>query len=240
MKIIENTFFSELPKKLQEHLAPHMKLVELKRGAVIPVEGDKGKIIFPLTCVIAMSASCGEKPGAFLFFAGQGYVLGFVSRLKIRGIQLEACVCEPGHAYVLPASLLNQCLPKFIEMDLMSILVCSAIAEEASHAAYCLQSHAGEQRVARVILEISDTCTSKNVVTTSHGKIAELLGVRRETVTGIISKWRKLGIVDVKRNRMTIEKKNVLKQIACECYDRTKESQRKKINVWRAVNWSDL
>ncbi|NBW41936.1 Crp/Fnr family transcriptional regulator [bacterium] len=207
---------------------------------MIPVEGRKGNIIFPLTCVISMSVSCGEKSGAFLFFAGQGYVVGFVDRVRIRSVQFQACVCEPGYAYLLPAFLLNQWLPNFADITLLSIRVCSTIAEEASHAAYCSQSHAGEQRVARMILEISDKCTIKNIVTTGHSALANLLGVRRETVTGIISKWQKLGIVDVKRNRMTIKKKNVLKQMACECYSESKESQRKKMNVWRAVNWANL
>ena len=86
----------------------------------------------------------------------------------------------------------------------------------AQQTALCNAVHPVESRVCRWLLEVQDRCGSKIPLTQST--IAQMLGVRRTTVTLIAGRLEGAGIIDGRRGYLDIINREELERHSCECY----------------------
>jgi CRP-like cAMP-binding protein len=82
----------------------------------------------------------------------------------------------------------------------------------------CNGLHVLQQRCARWILMTLDRVDSDGFAVTKEF-LAQLLGTNRPTVSALVSRLRKAGILNVKGRWVTVADRNRLKKAACECYD---------------------
>jgi CRP-like cAMP-binding protein len=92
-----------------------------------------------------------------------------------------------------------------------------ALFNQVAQIAACNRLHPIEQRLARCFLQVFDrTGISEYPVT--HEFLAELLGVRRATITGAATRLQDAGLIRRERGRIAILDHAGLEAAACECY----------------------
>ena len=90
-------------------------------------------------------------------------------------------------------------------------MACSRIA--ATH----FRAVVTEARFCRWLLQTADRAESDNVALT-HEFLAEMLGVRRTSVTEVASRMQAAGAINYTRGQITILKRAMLEKMSCECY----------------------
>jgi hypothetical protein len=82
----------------------------------------------------------------------------------------------------------------------------------------CNTLHSVESRCCRWLLHAQDRVRSHDLPLT-HDLLATMLGVRRPTITLVLAKLVRHGIVSTARGTLRITDTNLLKAQACECYE---------------------
>jgi CRP-like cAMP-binding protein len=82
--------------------------------------------------------------------------------------------------------------------------------------AACNALHSAEQRLCRWILQVRDRIDS-DVIHLTQEFLAQMLAVRRPTVTLIAQNLQNLGLIRYRRGRITIIDRDGLENRACEC-----------------------
>ena len=137
----------------------------------------------------------------------------------------------------MPAKVLSQGLDATRFSADWNARYISLLLEEVSISAYCAQSHDSSQRVARVLLEALDNLRSGSEVTLTRCKLADLVGVRRETVSVDRTKLNDMGIVSTTTGKINIKHRERLSEIACDCYRQAIKSRMAAFDLWNKVPW---
>jgi len=97
-----------------------------------------------------------------------------------------------------------------------------AFVAQISQNVACNRLHDTDQRFARWLLEVRDRVQFDEFPLT-HGFMAEMLGIRRASVTDAATKLKKLEVIETKRGKIRIKHSQDLEKISCECYVALKE-----------------
>jgi CRP-like cAMP-binding protein len=81
----------------------------------------------------------------------------------------------------------------------------------------CERFHAVEARAARWLLEMDDR-VPQGEFTMTHEFLAMILGVRRQTVSVVVSELNRQGLISYRRGRIGITYRIGLEGVTCECY----------------------
>lgn len=92
-----------------------------------------------------------------------------------------------------------------------------ALMLHISQSAACSAAHTVPQRLARWLLQTSDR-TGSHRIELSHQFLAEVLGVRRASVTDAVRRLAASGGVSPHRGRLEVVDRAELEAEACECY----------------------
>jgi CRP-like cAMP-binding protein len=81
----------------------------------------------------------------------------------------------------------------------------------------CNRKHSIEQRCCRWLLMVSDRLESDTLALT-HEFVAQMLGVRRASVTETLGALEQRGVIDTGRGRIILRDRAALEACTCECY----------------------
>ena len=98
--------------------------------------------------------------------------------------------------------------------------------ETLSQSSACNRFHSIEQRCARWLLISHDRALSDDFELTQEF-LSQMIGVRRPGVTVAASTLQHAGLISYKRGHMHILDRKGLEAVACECYSRIKEREKK-------------
>ena len=107
-------------------------------------------------------------------------------------------------------------------MRRLLILYHTAFQIQVSQAVACNGLHSVHQRCCRWLLMTQDRAHS-NVFPMTHEFLAEMLGVRRSTVSEVLEPFQAEGLIRYSRGKCTVLDREGLKDRACECYRRVNE-----------------
>ena len=93
---------------------------------------------------------------------------------------------------------------------------------QARVTAACNILHPVESRFCRWLLQSADRAESETVSLTQDF-LAEMLGVRRTSVTDVASKIQKTGAITYTRGVIKILDRGALERLSCECYRKLRE-----------------
>jgi len=102
------------------------------------------------------------------------------------------------------------------------ILYHSAFLVQVSQAVACNGLHSIHQRCCRWLLMTHDRAQS-DVFPMTHELLAELLGVRRSSVSEVLQQIQEEELIHYSRGKFTVLDREGLKIGACECYTRINE-----------------
>lgn len=83
--------------------------------------------------------------------------------------------------------------------------------------AVCSSKHSNEQQIIRWLMNTLDK-TQGHVLQITHQEIADILGMRRESVTLTAGKLSQDGLIEVTRGQLNVLNRQQLEARACECY----------------------
>jgi CRP-like cAMP-binding protein len=81
----------------------------------------------------------------------------------------------------------------------------------------CSGKHSNEQQIVRWIMNTLDK-TQGHTLQVTHQEIADILGIRRESVTLAAGKLSHEGLINVSRGQLEVLDRPGLATRACECY----------------------
>ena len=203
-------------------LTPHLKSVHFEQQHVLfEAEEQISHVYFPTGAVVSLviTLSTGEIIEAAM--VGVDGVVGASAALdgKIslsRGIvQLggEIVMCDTD---ALKSAALQS--PK-----LLSLLIRheQTVYAQAQQSAACFATHQVEARLCRWLLRARDLSESDNLPFTQE-YLAEMLGVRRTSVTAVAHTLQEAGLIKYARGKIQIVNAKKLQENACECYGSVK------------------
>jgi hypothetical protein len=126
-------------------------------------------------------------------------------------------VLRTGHAFRVRAHALREEFQRAGPLMRMLLRFTPALITQIAQTAACNRHHSLEQRLCRWLLLSLDRIRGCDVGMTQE-LIANMLGVRRESVTAAAQQLQKLGLIHCSRGHIVVLDRRGLEQHVCECY----------------------
>jgi hypothetical protein len=220
MLALKNAFFASFPIAVQKSLERHLHLREVKGGDAINIQGKNRNIYFPITAIASQTAMVDNKEGVFTQFLGSNKTIGLAFESPQYSIKFNQQWCCSGYVFEIPVQRFREFLTPGQESSFGNLFTNITIRRLINRL-YCAEHHCARQRLARVFLEALDVNNNNDLAGATHQKFADLLGTRRETVSSVIGKWQKCGILQATREKLIVTNREELERAVCSCYEET-------------------
>jgi CRP-like cAMP-binding protein len=217
-----NRLLAALPADAFALLDTDLRQLTLPQGVVCYGAGEPiDQVYFPHTGMISQLITTGEGDMVETSSTGRegavGLQCGFGPRLSFT----RASVQIPGKFSAISAPRFEHAVSRSAALRDLVMRYVETVWAEAQQNAACNAIHDGSSRLCRWLLQCADRTGSEQLLLTQEF-LAEMLGVRRTTVTLLAQELQKRGIVRYSRGRITILDRPGLTACACECYDAVK------------------
>jgi CRP-like cAMP-binding protein len=215
---------ASLPRSDFEMLKPDLREVRLLQHEVVQEPGEPvGQVYFPLTGMISVLAVLSNGQVVEIAAIGPEGALGASIGNESLPANSKAIVQLSGHALKMPAAKFQKIAKSSpAVLDLASKaqqLLLASIQQTAA----CNTLHTIETRLARWLLR-ADDCQSTNELPLTQEFLAEMMGVRRTTVTLTARAFQQEGLIRYRRGNLQITDRAGLEKRACECYRTIREN----------------
>ena len=189
------------------------------RAHVVAVGKTIEAVYFPVSCVCATVAQGSRGIGVEVATVGNDGVSGLPVYLGVESVaSLNTLVQLPGLALCMRAPAFRAHLESDPQLGAIIGRYTQALLMQIAQGSACNRLHSAEQRCARWLLMTHDRIDRDDFELT-HELIAQMLGVRRATVTEIASALQDAGAIRYARGVMTVVNRGILRQRCCECYE---------------------
>jgi CRP-like cAMP-binding protein len=221
-----NAILASLSASDTAALRPHLKATHLQQKTVLYEAGDLIKAVyFPIDAVVSLvvTLATGEMTEAAM--VGKDGAIGMASALdgkvglSLAIVQLsgDAMVCDP-HAFKGAALQSETLIAKVMRHE-------QALFAQAQQSTACMAHHEVDARLCRWLLRARDLSGSDQLPFTQEF-LAEMLGVRRTSVTAVARTLQEAGMVKYTRGKIEILDVEGLREGACECHETVNEQYR--------------
>jgi CRP-like cAMP-binding protein len=131
-------------------------------------------------------------------------------------------VQSAGSAYRLSRKIMKREFALGGQLQHLALLYTQALISQTAQTAVCNQHHSLDQQLCRWLLMTLDRLHENEVVITQE-LIANLLGVRRESITEAAGKLQKEGLITYSRGLIKVLDRPALEKKVCECYEVVKK-----------------
>lgn len=129
----------------------------------------------------------------------------------------RAVVIKTGHAYRISANQIKDEFKRHGDLLVLMLRYTQTLISQMAQTAICNRRHSLSQQLCRFLLLFLDR-SCDNEISLTHDFIAQLLGIRREGVSSNARKLQRLGAIDYHRGHIVVQKRAVLEEHCCECY----------------------
>jgi CRP-like cAMP-binding protein len=215
---VSNLLLAALPPADLKFLVPHFRMVQLERDAVLVRSGDPiERIYFPLSGLIAFIMDMPNGQTVATAVVGNEGAVGVLSTLGPVRSPMTAVVRVAGLALQISPTRFHATLGRSSALNAAVQTHTKALMAQFQHVAACNALHSVEARLARWLLHAHDRVEG-DVLPLTQETLAEFLGVRRTTVTQVISKLRDSGAIRSNARSSIAINRPRLEAAACECY----------------------
>jgi CRP-like cAMP-binding protein len=237
----QNHLLAALPRQDYERLLPDLEPFPLPLGWVVHDAGKREKYLYFLTAGIVSRFYVTESgaPAEFAVTGNEG-VIGIASFLGGESTPSQAMVLSAGYSYRLRADRLKQEFEHDGPLPRLLLRYTQALIGQIGQIAACKRYHSLEQRLCRWILSCLDRLPS-NELTLTQDLIAQMLGVRRESISEAAGKLQWAGLIHHSRGHIAVRDRTQLEARACECYAVVKREYDRLLAEYRqaeGVSWA--
>lgn len=213
-----NGLLAALPAVDYDRLLPQLEFVEMPFGTTICEAGEQMQYAYFLTSSI-VSLLYETADGASSETAVIGYegIVG-VDIVMGGGASLNrAFIKSAGYGFRIKASVLTAEFARGGALQQLLLRFTQALFSQMAHTVACNRHHTIVQQLCRWLLLSMDRLPS-NKISMTQDLIANMLGVRRESVTEAARKLQDEGLIHYSRGQITIVNRAGLEEQICECY----------------------
>jgi CRP-like cAMP-binding protein len=214
----QNNILDALPAEERERLFPHLTLVEMPLGMVLYEAGEALRhIYFPTDSIVSLLYVMKDGASAEIAVVGNEGAIGVSLFMGGETTPSRGIVQSAGSAYRLSGRRLKQEFERHGQLLHVLLRYTQSLITQMAQTAVCNRHHSIDQQLCRWLLLSLDRLPSNRLNMTQE-LIANMLGVRREGVTGAAGKLQDLGVIHYSRGRITVLDRPKLEQLSCECY----------------------
>ena len=215
---LDNKLLSSLPRDQFDLLAPHLITQSLAQGLVLMEAGDEfDYVYFPHYGMLSLLAVLKDGKAIETATVGCEGVVGAMAGLGLYKSLVRVVVQLPTGVTKISATQFRKAVAASDPIRDLCIQYNEVLLSQARVSAACNAMHVIEARFCRWLLQSADRAASSTVNLTQEF-LAEMLGVRRTSVTEVASKIQSAGAINYSRGVITILDRPALETISCECY----------------------
>jgi CRP-like cAMP-binding protein len=217
-----NRLLASLPSEVFAAVAPHLKIIELKFGDVLAEAGGPVRqVYFPYSGVISLVVEMDVGMMIETAMVGNDGAANAASALDGKVSLNKGIVQVAGSAGVIKVNDLHRLANELEPLRALIIRHEQVLFAQAQQSAGCNASHSVEARMCRWLLHMRDLAGSDELMLTQEF-LAQMLSVRRTSVTAVASPLQKAGLIKYARGHIRVMDVDGLKKRSCECYETVK------------------
>ena len=215
----KNRLLAALPAHDLLSLQPHLTAVPLPGGSILSEADDPlDRVYFVDTGVVTLATAFEHRVTVGVAAVGREGVVGATALLLGGDTALgRSRVLVPGSALALEVPRFRSALRKSLKLRAACEAYAQAFIAHLLQNVACNAAHRVEQRCARWLLMCADQ-TENDTFELTQEYLAEMLGVRRSTVTVVAGTLQQAGLIHYRRGAITILDRRGLEATVCECY----------------------
>jgi CRP-like cAMP-binding protein len=215
---LDNKLLAYLPRDHFDRLAPHLSTVSLPQGMVLTEAGDEvDQVYFPHYGMLSLLAVLRDGKAIETATVGREGVVGAMAGLGLYKSLVRVVVQMPLACSKIAAAHFRAVAAGSDPVRNLCIRYNEVLLSQARVTAACNALHAIAARFCRWLLQSADRAAS-DTVTLTQEFLAEMLGVRRTSVTEVASKIQNAGAITYSRGVIRILDRPALMRMSCECY----------------------
>ena len=216
---LDNKLLASLPRGDFERLLPHLTTVALQQGMVLMESGDEvDQIYFPISGMLSLLAVLRDGKAIETATVGREGVVGAMAGLGLYKSLVRVVVQMPLTCTKIAATHFRTVAAASDPVRHLAIRYNEVLLSQARVTAACNALHSIEARFCRWLLQCADRAASDTIPLTQEF-LAEMLGVRRTSVTEVASKVQSAGAITYSRGVIKILDSAALMRMSCECYE---------------------
>jgi CRP-like cAMP-binding protein len=217
-KNAHNRLLKTLPDGLAAKLRPDFEKIEMKVQSVFARPGEPvSHVYFPLSGMISLVQHLHNGEMAEVGIIGNEGFLGVPALLGATSTPLEAMAQIAGQAWRMERDVFLRHVENEPQFRKVLSLFAQATTIQISQTAVCNARHTLPQRLGRWLLEARSRHGDDDLPL-RHEFLAMMLGTRRAGVSLALGDLKKRGVVLTRRGIITIEDRDGLEAVACECH----------------------
>ena len=217
-----NNFLASLPAKDFELLRPHLKPFDMVHEDVLFDAGETLNWAYmPHSGVISLVVGLADGQLIEAAMVGRDSLVGGSAALD-GGIALNRGIVQvEGTASILDVKALRHVADQSAAFRTTLIRHEQALFVQAQQSAACNASHSVEARLSRWLLRTRDL-TGGDTLGLTQEFLAQMLGVRRTSVSLVANTLQDAGLIRYSRGRIEVTNLEGLRATSCECYQTVK------------------
>jgi CRP-like cAMP-binding protein len=217
-----NRLLESLPASERRALALHLVSTSIgQHDALFEVRELITAIYFPIDAVVSLVVPLSTGEIIETAMVGRDGVIGAGAALNGRVSLNRAIVQIGGQVLRCEIEPLKIILKEHPDIQALIGAHEQALFAQAQQSAACNATHAIENRLARWLLRAADLHGSDELPLTQE-YIAQMLGVRRTSVTVVARTLQEAGMIRYRRGHIKLLEIPALQETACECYETIK------------------
>ena len=214
---LQNHLLAALPRAELQRCLPQLKQVAMPLGMVLHEPGaTQSHIYFPTTAIVSLLYIIENGASAEIAVVGHEGFVGVPLVMGGESMPSRAVVQSAGVGYRLKGQAIRD---EMEHSQVRSVLLryTQALMTQISQTAVCNRHHSLDQQLCRWLLLSLDRLRGNELIMTQE-LIANMLGVRRESVTEGALKLQTAGLIRYSRGRILVLDREGLEHRTCECY----------------------
>jgi len=213
-----NRLLNALPRDVVENIAGQLERIEVSQGTVLYETGTQVRYVyFPLDSIASLIYVMENGDSAQTVMVGPEGMVGFSSLMGCEISPSSAVMQTSGALLKIRASLLMREFEKSPAATQLLLRYTQSLFIQLAQSAVCNRHHSLENQLCRWLLTTLDRLPGNELFMTQE-LIANMIGARREGVTGAAGNLQRLGMINYSRGHITVVDRPALERHVCECY----------------------
>ena|SRR5450631_1074764 len=231
----QNLLLAALPIAEWERAERNFKPIFMPLGDVLyEPAGLINHIVFPTTSVLSVSCVLADGRADALTLIGREGFASVEAFLGGGSARCRATVLSEGWGYRIRRELLGQACEQGSSLRSVLLRYAQSYITQVAQSISCNRHHSIVQQLCRWLLMFMDRQAS-NELPLTHERIAELMGVRRESVTEAARKLQIAGCIRYTRGHISVLDRTGLEARSCECYRVAKRETDRLLEMSRSA-----
>lgn len=214
----QNRILAGIPLDHYARISEHLKPVTLTAGQVICEAGESLEFVyFPTTCTTSLVSHTTNGDSSELALTGRDGMVGFSLVLGSGPMNHRAVVQCAGQAFRMPVVVFVSELARCRELQQLALSYVQSLFTQMSQSIVCIGHHSVSERLCYWLLFNQEAVCSDQLKVT-HETIANMLGVRRASITQALGKLQTAGMVSSGRGQIHVLDREGLRNSVCECF----------------------